>query len=445
MRDHRVACQGPPGEEPPGKEGDSTGPEEYRLFLPRQLSTSRTRECCKINDPKGLQVLDNFIDPYPADGGCDEGPSYWGRAGASLFDCLELIAAATAGRIDVYGDDKIRHIGQYIYRVQIAGDYFLNFADASATVSHSPALVYRYGERIGDRAMMAFGAWLASRTDLVGGGLRDTITRLLPAVFSGGDIAATQARQPLPRDGWMEEIQVMTGRDVEGSSAGLYVAAKGGCNDESHNHNDIGNFVVYIDGEPLVVDAGVETYTRQTFSHRRYEIWTMRSSYHTLLPTIDGVEQAPGSQFRARDVACAVDEATAAFALDMAPAYPDAAGVERWQRRIVLHRGSHIDVTDDYALARDAAQIALSFLTPCAVDVSQPGTIRLTRCGFGQGRHSGAGQVAYPADLQVACEPVPITDERMGRIWGGELRRVILTISRPPRAGVWHYRIAPYS
>ena len=40
---------------------------------------------------KILRSLDNFIDPYHDDGGCDEGPGYWSRAGGSLFDCLELL------------------------------------------------------------------------------------------------------------------------------------------------------------------------------------------------------------------------------------------------------------------------------------------------------------------------------------------------------------------
>ena len=37
---------------------------------------------------RSLESLDNFIDPYPRDGGCDEGPGYWNRAGGAMFDCL---------------------------------------------------------------------------------------------------------------------------------------------------------------------------------------------------------------------------------------------------------------------------------------------------------------------------------------------------------------------
>lgn len=390
---------------------------------------------------KALRTVDNFIDPYPADGGCDEGPSYWGRAGASLFDCLELIRSVTDGKVDVYDDPKIRNIGQYVYRAQIAGDYFLNFADASATVSHSPSLIHRYGKRIQDPDMMSLGAWFASHSDKPVSHLRDTIARLLPALFTLEDLRETEPREPLPRDVWLNEIEVMTARDIDGSSEGLYLAAKGGHNEESHNHNDIGNFVIYTDGDPLIVDAGVETYTRKTFGPRRYEIWTMVSSYHTLLPTIDGAEQLPGPEFKASDVTYSKDEHSATLKLDIASAYDETAGIKKWQRELTLSRGSHIEVTDSYALSTEPEEITTSFLTPCNVDISGSGTIRLAKRNFRNGRTSGQGTVTYPAGRRVSFEKVQITDARMSSVWGTELTRVILTVSKPASEDTWTYRI----
>ena len=78
-----------------------------------------------------MRSLDNFLNSYPEDGGCDEGPGYWGRAGASLFECLEMLHGATRGAVNHYGSPLIRGIGQYIYRVYIKDDYYVNFADAS--------------------------------------------------------------------------------------------------------------------------------------------------------------------------------------------------------------------------------------------------------------------------------------------------------------------------
>ena len=53
----------------------------------------------------------------------------------------------------------------------------------------------------------------------------------------------------------------MAARSSQGSERGFYVAAKGGHNAESHNHNDVGSFIVYADGYPALIDVGVEAYT----------------------------------------------------------------------------------------------------------------------------------------------------------------------------------------
>jgi hypothetical protein len=45
------------------------------------------------------------------------------------------------------------------------------------------------------------------------------------------------------------------------------MAIKGGNNGESHNHNDVGSFIIYTDGEPLFIDPGVGEYTAKTFSN----------------------------------------------------------------------------------------------------------------------------------------------------------------------------------
>ena len=205
---------------------------------------------------KILRSLDNFIDPYPRDGGCDEGPSYWGRAGASLFDCLETLRSATDGAIDVYDEPLIQKMGQFIYRVQIDDDYFINFADASAMVEPDAMLVYRYGQRIGDEEMMALGRWLieAQRLDqtgiVYGTGrvVAPSLGRVLPAIFNWPTRSRSRAENRCrAMSGWRtsrSSQRVIWAAQPEG----LYVAAKGGHNAESHNHNDIGNFIVYVTG-----------------------------------------------------------------------------------------------------------------------------------------------------------------------------------------------------
>jgi len=409
-------------------------------WLTAALLLERDEERRRAAVVKILRSLDRFIDPYPADGGCDEGPGYWGRAGASLFDCLELLHGASNGAIDVYDRPLIQEMGRYIYRVQIADRYFVNFADAAALVSPSSSLVFQYGRRIGDKKMMALGAEGAKEQNLFARGTGDSIGRQLPALFALEALAAVAPAQPLPRDAWFSEIQVMAARDREGSADGLYVAAKGGHNAESHNHNDIGHFIAYVGGKPVIVDAGVEDYTAKTFSSQRYEIWTMQSAYHSL-PTVGGVMQEPGKAYAARDVEYEADDDRAQLRLDIADAYPAEAGLKSWKRAIKLNRGRDIEVADAYELEREA-EIFLSLITPCEVISEAGGVIELKEREIVEGRTSGSARLHYPAHaMKVAVEEVAVEDRKLKSIWGETLYRIVLQVDKPTQEGAWTLRV----
>ena len=122
----------------------------------------------------------------------------------------------------------------------------------------------------------------------------------------------------------------MVARQSERSNEGLCLAIKGGHNDESHNHNDVGSFIVYDDGKPLFIDIGTETYTKFTFDpNHRYNIWYITSAYHNL-PTIGGVMQKQGRTFASANEV--YDEAKQSLSLELKNAYPDDSGINSYVR-----------------------------------------------------------------------------------------------------------------
>jgi hypothetical protein len=388
---------------------------------------------------KIMRSLDKFIDPYPADGGCDEGPGYWMRAGASLYECLEQLDRATNGQVNVFDQPLIQEMGRFIYRVHIHNHYYLNFADATAVVMPEPALTYQYGKAIGDADMAAYAVQI-SRTPLGSDALSwrrpiEGPMRGLRTIFSAAEMAQAEAYLPQPSDSWLPVIEVMVARDQAQSSQGLFVAAKGGHNNESHNHNDIGEFVVYRDGRPLLIDAGVESYSRKTFSERRYEIWTMQSDYHNL-PTIDGVQQAPGEQFAARNVTYKANETSAELSLDIAGAYPAEAGLKRWQRTIRLERGQAVTLTDAYELDHKPSNLVLNLLTVSDVSLATAGMITLSSADLPNTRVAASGTIQYDATLfSASVEKIAITDPRMQPVWGERVYRIKLTAIDPQATG----------
>src|SRR5262249_42465304 len=158
-------------------------------------------------------------------------------------------------------------MGHFICDAHVTGDWVLNFGDGSARARPNPALVYRLGLRTHDQAMIAFGAWLAHRERSPASVVRNgNLGRQLPAIFCCDELLRAGAAEPLPRDIFLPELQMAVARDAVGSTDGFYFGIKGHHNAESHNHNDVGSFMLFHDGEPLLIDVGVETYTVKTFS-----------------------------------------------------------------------------------------------------------------------------------------------------------------------------------
>jgi hypothetical protein len=201
--------------------------------------------------------------------------------------------------------------------------------------------------------------------------------------------------------------------------------------------------VLYIDGDPLIVDAGVETYTRKTFGPQRYEIWTMQSAFHSLLPSFDGVMQQAGLEYAARDVSHSADDAGAVMSLDIAAAYPADGRPVSWQRTVSLRRGREVTVTDRYELSRPAAEITLGILTPSEVKVRGSGRIAFSASALPDDRSSAPGVLAFEgAPFEVSVQEVPISDARLAPIWGGRLRRVLFRVAGPALRGIWTWRVS---
>lgn len=388
---------------------------------------------------KCMRSLDRFIATYHEDGGCDEGTSYWGVAGGALFDCMEQLYLASDGRISIYNQPVIGNIGRFIYRSHISRDYYINFADGGARVSIPAAVTYMYGKRIGDGALCGIAAYSYKLlAEKVPAAEHYSVFRLLLGLTCYEEMNnACQAIPPFLQDMWLEGIQVMAAREHSGTDRGLYLTAKGGNNDESHNHNDVGQFMVYSDGCPVIVDAGVGTYTRKTFSDQRYEIWTMQSAYHNL-PAVNGIQQLPGEEYAASDIIYSADGYAAELSMDIADAYPDNAGISTWKRIFRLMRGNdaRIEIIDDFELTEATGDITLSLLTPCECSMEQPGRILLRPEG------ARAIEILYPSDaLYTDCETIHLDDGRLNAIWGDELKKIVLKSKACTAGSSWLLRI----
>ena len=370
------------------------------------------------------KATNTFIDAYPEDGGCDEGPGYWDRAAASMFEVLNLLTIdgwASGDPVAANGKArKIRNMAAYAYKTYIGNDYCVNFADAHENKAVQQVnIVYPFGLFLGDKTMREFGAWLGHRKGVLTdpavlydrSGNFPTLGRELFFLRHIRDFIAEKPREPLLKDVWLSDLQIMTARRGSGNATAptYFVAMKGGNNGESHNHNDVGSFVVYTSPkggegeEPLLIDPGVGEYTAKTFSDGRYDIWTMQSGYHNL-PQINGIDQREGKSYAAR----VVDHQNGRLTLDIAGAYPQEAMVKTW-RRTVQAMKSGISVTEDYELSAYRQPTRLMLMT------TRPDAIQHIRYDTRQ--------------LDVTVEDISdLLDPLLQGMWGEKMYRIVMTV-----------------
>ena len=388
---------------------------------------------------KTMRSIENFLNHYPADGGCDEGPGYWNVAGGRLFDYLEFLRVASDGKIDHYDHPLIRNIGRFVYKAHIHEQYVVNFADASAKTRVSGEMVYRYGKRIDDLTMMAFGAWAVQQRDPVSRGISGNLSRQLFSMFELQEMYNAPAAQPYLRDAWLPDIQVMFARSKSGSPEGWFVAAKGGHNAESHNHNDVGSFVVYLDGYPALIDIGVETYTRKTFGRDRYDIWTMQSAYHNL-PTINGVSQKAGRSFKSANISYEATDAFAELRQDISGAYPGEARIETWDRSVRLDRKTGVTLTDEFKLTAATEPLTFSLMTPYTVTITSS-RINVSGKPHQEDKHLDFEIEFDPEKVTASVETIAIEDRQLTRTWGDTMHRILFTYKTTPLADKLAFRI----
>lgn len=324
-------------------------------FLVFTKGDTKTRGVHKI-----IESVNRFLYFYEEDGGCDEGPSYFGVAGASFLDILEELECVTPKLKEMYNQTLVKNMASYIYRVYISNRLYVNFADAHPNLSVAASLLGRIGKKVNDENMIGFASYLMDNDfvepkyhNLNNWNLFRHLSNLFQEKISGEFIA--------PKTSWFKGIQVFSSRDEKGSLDGYFVAAKGGHNEESHNHNDIGNFILYYDGKPVVIDAGVGVYSKKTFSKDRYDIWSMQSCYHNV-PTINGYDQVAGRDYNASNVEFIENSNFTKLTLELKNAYPKESKVKYYVREICFNHAKNLVITDDYKLEECKQPLVINLL-----------------------------------------------------------------------------------
>ncbi len=331
----------------------------------------------------GEIYLPFFLNGFTADGYCSEGIGYWNYGFGSYLYLAEAVRQASGGRLDWLREPIVRAIATYPARLEIFDGIYPTYADGAPGTGPSPWMK-DYLER---RLSLGRPDWLRSGSNdlpmyhplgatLFGAGTVLFIDQDTPAKPS-----AATAGGPGLRDEF-SQAQVFTLRPVPGQPR-FGVSFKGGHNDEHHNHNDLGSFVVALGRRTLLLDPGMEVYTSKTFGPKRYESRVLASYGHSV-PVVAGKGQSPGRTFAAAVLERKFSDAQDEVTLDLTGGYavPALVGLER---TFTYRRG------DAPALVvRDAARF------------SQPETLGTALVTFSRVKRTGPDRLlVYESDAAV--------------------------------------------
>ncbi len=394
---------------------------------------------------KGVHAdLRLFLKGYPDDGACEEGVAYWDRAGASFFESLYFLDKAETQAISgkakswqmsaVLKDaalslteaekEKVHRMGQYFPTMHIHDLRFVNYSDAASFCIPNINILFPFGFYEKDEKMMQLAAYTGQKYDylqkpstlFLQSGNYPVLGRELMLLSMLPQFRKTAAEQPRTEDAFMENSQIMVA-----SNKDWLVSMKGGNNAESHNHNDIGNFVVYCQNQPVIIDLGRDTYTSKSFSNRRFELMNCRSAYHNV-PIVNGYEQKDGKLYRAVNVKhSSGDMGGSVTSLGIEKAYPAEAQVQKWQRTLRLDGvNNQVEVTDSFDYTPSAAPTEIILMVYGEPRLGSDGKILLA---------DGKVELSVPKLLTTASwEKVVMPDGIMKQQWGDNVYRLHIVL-----------------
>lgn len=386
---------------------------------------------------KAIYMIDAYLDNYPDDGACDEGPSYWWMAVGCAIEGIESLNLATNnGFREALTSQKLKKMGEVLIDYHIVQNMYVNFGDCPSLIDTDVWNYYHYGKLLESEKMCNFSVCRykefdhkKNRLDIKNVMLSNSL-RIMNLFKYDDELKECTVTEFFENDCYYPSLQFFSVKPNDYNDK--FLAFKGCHNKQSHNHNDVGSFIVCKNGIRYLIDAGNMTYTRNTFNENRYTIWTNRSEYHNL-PIINGYGQRNGIEYAATDVEYHKTNKAISLAMNIKEAYENRDEIHKWIRKVEYsYTENEIIVTEDFEFTHDF-DYELCFMTPQRAEYVN-GILTLKEADGEELRI-----VFENADFNFSLEKIHIEDSILDSNWGRYLYRIHLC--NREKSGLIVYRI----
>ena len=232
-----------------------------------------TEEEIKDQLPRMLAVADNFLKGFDADGCCLEGYGYWNYGFSHYCYFADMVRNYTKGEINLFDNPRVHDIAKFQENCAINDNQCIRFADC-ASDRFEPVTFFAH-----------FLKNIYPDVQIPASGIPDD---------GASDIRSFLWLDPSLQDAKMDGLESRIYHDAQWfiyRSKKYNAVCKAGSNNEFHNHNDVGSFMISKGGRVTFTDPGGGEYTSQYFDYvERYKILECSARSHSV-PIINGILQ----------------------------------------------------------------------------------------------------------------------------------------------------------
>ncbi|MFV0576293.1 MAG: heparinase II/III family protein [Vibrio sp.] len=370
-------------------------------------------------------IVDKFISNLTPQGSCIEGPSYWNISSSRLIGFISLIENRFNINFDIESNKKLVNFGNHVKKMLIGDNFYINFADGAAKAPFlTHGLLWKYADRIDSQQLknIVLNDLKAFDPSVEGESYNlMQMIRLFKDIPKSDELNGAQ-RIKLDKYSWLKDMQVMICRESDRQNDGVVLAAIAGNNDLRHNHhthNDLGNFSVYQDGKPILIDIGPGDYTKDTFSEKRQDKWYISSIGHHV-PEINSITQKSNEQAYAHSINFQDNDSKSSLTMEIKDAYQDDSIISVY-REIEYTKISHtITVSDKITTDKSSNYVSMP-LYFSTNDLSINDNQIIVNL-----QHKKMVIDVYGMTIN-SMQTIKLEDNRHVNVWGEEVYKVNLT------------------
>lgn len=235
-----------------------------------------------------IAAIEKGQERYVPDGGYEEGPNYWNYGTTNVVQfmaALESACGTTYGTYNSVGFDLAAYFGSYMG----TGSYVWNYHDSGSSYLNQAFIVW-FAKMNNDPNLNA-----VRRKDF-----EDGIATVSYYDIIYYDPHFISDSVELGLDVYYSYDAIMTFRSSWDSGNSIFAGLHGGYNKAGHGDMDAGNFVITVDGVPMIVDLGADDYncsgySMMMYNNQRWSYYRKRAEGHNTLSVIGAGESWNGA------------------------------------------------------------------------------------------------------------------------------------------------------